>query len=126
MKIAFAIILVVFIGLTILGCGEEEEEGLNVRPYGTEIGNGEGYLAVRTFKCLTIGLHVYVDGKYIGEISSDEPAMLHISPGTHDIYIRSNGGIKDSIQYFYWNVQATAAADHVPELFLNCLSAEIE
>lgn len=123
MKRSFLLVIAVLAGLVIWGCSEDEE-GLDVRPYGTEIGDGEGYLAVRTANCLTIGLQVHVDNEYLGLISTDEPALLHIAPGSHDLFIRSNGGIRDSLKYFYWEVQATAAADHVPELLLNCMNAD--
>ncbi|MBD3179421.1 MAG: hypothetical protein GF417_07315 [Candidatus Latescibacteria bacterium] len=123
MKRWLVITISVMIGLIIWGCGEDEE-GLTVRPYGTEIGDGEGYLVVKTANCLTIGLQVHVDDQYLGLISTDEPALLHIAPGSHDLFIRSNGGIRDSIQYFFWEVEATAAADYIPELFLDCTRAD--
>lgn len=123
MKRSWVIMISVFIVLVIWGCSDEEE-GMSVSPYGTELGSGEGYLVLRTYNCLTIGLQVHVDDEYLGLISTDEPALLHIAPGSHDLFIKSNGGVRDSIRYFFWEVEATAAADHVPELILDCMQAD--
>jgi hypothetical protein len=123
MKYVFIVLISVFIGLAIWGCSDDEQ-GMEVRPYGTELGSGEGYLVVKTMNCLTIGLQVHVDDEYLGIISTDEPALLHIAPGSHDLFIRSNGGIRDSIKYFFWDIDATAAVDYVPEITLDCYSAD--
>lgn len=117
--------LMIFIiaGFVVLsGCGEDEEE-FNT-PYAVEIGDGEGNMVIKTSNCLPIGLNIFIDSVFVGMISTGEPALVHSSPGSHQLYARSIGGILDSIEYFWWEEQVSAATDYAPVIRLDCEDAE--
>lgn len=117
------LLIVIFASLTIfIGCDEEAEE-FNA-PYAVELGEGNAQFLIETDSCLTIGLNIFVDDEFMGLISTSEPALVHASEGTHTVYARSNGGILDSLEVFWWTREVEAAVDRAPVLLLNCMDAE--
>ena len=119
------------------GCAEEEAI-LDVNPYATVLGdeNAGGYVVLEGQNCFPIGLYIHIDHDTLplGFISSDEAALLYISPGKHDLSVKSNGAvvIRDKegrpVSKFYirWEKEITAEADYAPVVRLDCFEAIID
>ncbi len=117
------LLIAIFAALTVfIGCDEETKE-FNT-PYAVEIGQGDAQFLIETDSCLTIGLNIFIDDQFVGLISTSEPALVRASEGNHTVFARSNGGILDSLEVFWWTREVEAATDHAPVLLLNCMDAE--
>ncbi|MDZ7859682.1 MAG: PPC domain-containing protein [Candidatus Krumholzibacteriota bacterium] len=130
-------IILLFVGLIfLLGC--EEESVQKIDPYATELGdeNAGGYVVIRGENCYPIGLYIHIDHDTVpfGMISSDEPALLNLSPGTHHLSVKSNGGVivfdddenPISKVYMQWDKEIEAEADYAPLVPLDCDSAVLD
>jgi len=125
----------IFIG----GCGEEEILK-DINPYAVVLGdeNAGGYVVLQGINCFPIGLYIHIDYDTLpfgdGVISSDEPALLNLTPGQHHLTVKSNGAIvakdKDdkpvSKVYLRWEKEIVAEADYAPIVFLYCDSAILD
>ncbi len=126
------------IGFIFLGGCAEEETITDVNPYATVLGdeNAGGHVVLEGRNCFPIGLYIHIDHDTLplGMISSDEPALLYISPGTHDLSVKSNGGVvvldkkgkPVSMVYIRWEKEITAEADYAPVVVLDCFEAILE
>jgi len=137
MEVVMRRIVLLFVGLVfLLGC--EEDSVMKINPYATELGdeNAGGYVVLKGVNCYPIGLYIHIDHDPVplGMISSDEPALLNLSPGTHHLSAKSNGGVivfddeenpicKVLIQ---WEKEIEAEADYAPVVRLDCDSAMLD
>ncbi|MCD6379752.1 PPC domain-containing protein [bacterium] len=121
------------------GCGEEEIAVNNISPYAVVLGdeNAGGYVVLQGENCFPIAWYIHVDYDTIpfGEaISSDEPALLNLSPGEHHLSVKSSAGVvardRDGKAcckvYMRWEMEIVAETDYAPLVPVDCDSALLD
>jgi hypothetical protein len=120
------------------GCGEEETVN-NISPYAVVLGNDAGgYVVLQGENCFSIAWYIHIDYDNIpfggDAISSDEPALLNLSPGAHHLSVKSNAGVvaydKYGIPcckvYMRWEKEIIAETDYASPVTIDCDSALLD
>lgn len=102
------VISIILILLFIISCGEEEE---GPKRTGVEI---------RFQNCLTFGVWVFIDGSFKGTYSSDEPFIIDLPAGSHELEARSNYVITGEDIYFCWQQSFSVSDGKITRIVLDC------
>jgi hypothetical protein len=107
LTLALTILLAIF-----PGCGEEETE---------EVITG---VEVRFTGCLTVGVQLFINDKYKGTASTEEPMFISLSAGTHELFGRTTGYLIEGDIYGCWEEEFSVTDGNITVLTLTCDGAE--
>ncbi len=108
-RVGIASLLLLLALFAFFGC---KETGSEAQTTGVEI---------RWDSCFTFAAWIWVDDNYQGTFTDEQPALLDIPAGSHDLYVRSNMFVDQSSDtVFCWRQTFSVEQNEVTQLRLNC------